>query len=159
MSEGTLEFDFDSPEGALQARWRENEERERRFWTEETRCISWLNSWRHPVEEDFSWWKALPSYERSAWLSHFDDACRMARATGQPVREPGYFAARAQEALAKSEKLAESWAEEIRKAFIHRKPCPIIPAPGYENILAWAFVKAAVPAECLPPQQLEEEAA
>jgi len=48
-----------------------------------------------------------------------------------------------------TKELSQHWANDIRKAFRDGKPCPIIPAPGFEIALDMAIDLAGIPKECL----------
>jgi hypothetical protein len=72
--------------------------------------------------------------------------------------DPALLYARRNNAWENSKRLAESWAKDIRKAFLERKPCPIIPAKGFELELELAFDLAQVPVGCLEEMEpIEEE--
>lgn len=45
--------------------------------------------------------------------------------------------------------LAQTWSNDIRKAFREGRPCPIIPAPGFEVALDLAIELAGIPKACL----------
>jgi hypothetical protein len=48
------------------------------------------------------------------------------------------------------------WAEEIRKAFLEHRPCPISAVPRTLWMLDWAFREACVPKECLAANEAFE---
>jgi hypothetical protein len=50
--------------------------------------------------------------------------------------------------------LAESWAAEIRQAFLQQRPCPIKPEPQYRWVLEWAFTLAQMTPENLQGESL-----
>jgi hypothetical protein len=53
--------------------------------------------------------------------------------------------------------MAEAWAIEIREAFLQRKPCPIIPATGFETILKMAFDLAQIPVDSMEKFTMKED--
>ena len=114
---------------------------------EETGCVHWLCGYNDP--DAFAWWKALPRYEREWWLQNYRSG-REAFKRGEGMPVAGAIWWRRENLWKETNRLAESWAKDIRQAFLDRKPCPIIPAPGYEYVLAMAFNLAQVPAGCLP---------
>jgi hypothetical protein len=68
-----------------------------------------------------------------------------------------YEAAVNEERFQQLKRVAESWAHDIRQAFLNRQPCPIITSdPVYESVLQWAFQLAAVPKDCLPTPIIDD---
>ncbi len=53
--------------------------------------------------------------------------------------------------------IAQDWSIDIRKAFRDRKPCPIIPAPGFEIALDMAIDLAGIPKECMKPEEKDDD--
>jgi hypothetical protein len=136
---------------ALEKQWRANEIAQAEYWGPDVHVIYWwaAGSW------DREGWEALPSYERDRWRTEYECERQLSIATGRPLQPAADIYRRAKAAVDQAEEIAESWAKEIRKAFLERRPCPIVPAPGFEGVLEWAFLKAQVPQECLAAAEPE----
>lgn len=132
---------------ALEAQWRRNEIEQAERWGGADRyVIAW---WSDGNTADVDGWRELKEYERNRWRSIYE--AERGQAEGRrEMRRPGYFHAEAENAWRNAKALAESWAVDLRKAFLEGKPCPIRPAPGYEAVLWYAFHLAQVPEACLP---------
>lgn len=144
-----LELDF----GEERRLAHERETREAANWTEEARCARWL------FVHDSLWlesWKALPKYDREGWLLEYRIG-RQAVESGGRMPSASLIMAHREAAWKQTKELAESWARDIRAAFLERKPCPIIPAPGFEHVLHYAFDLAQVPVGCLAAAAVEED--
>lgn len=122
----------------------------RAAYEHELRIIRWVCR-SNPVayeitRDDKRWWRELPAYQREMWRHRYEAQC----ASGTLL--PAYLVeAHARADFAEAQRLAESWAEDIRTAFKERKPCPIIPTPQYKHVLDWAFALAQMEPENLLP--------
>ncbi len=103
-------------EEALQALWRRREREEAAKWTPEAYCRVWMQ-----IDKDQ--WNQMPNYKRHNWLQRYLHE-KERRECGFEMRTPGYHEAVAEESFQEAKRLAESWAVDIRKAFVERKPCP-----------------------------------
>jgi hypothetical protein len=140
-----FEIDFTRPISP----WADTEREEAKRWTPEALCILWVCGGR----DDREWWGALPEYERQTWRSRYATERAAADAHRRPMKSPGIVLMALEEAHRESKGLAERWAEDIRKAFLEGKPCPIKPAPRYEWILDWALNLAQINPKCLAMAQ------
>jgi hypothetical protein len=137
------ELDLD---GALiETQWNFNEQNQANQWTEEARCLAWLCPGDSP---DWEWWRSLRQYERDAWLNdyHFRRE-QFERGAPMPVAANLWAAQNAR--FEQTQAIAQRWSIDIRKAFATGKPCPIIPAAGFELALDLAITYAGIPKECL----------
>jgi hypothetical protein len=93
---------------------------------------------------DGDWWRALPSYERHNWVTHYKAEVALA-GPGKPIRTARQVHDMVSGGFEETKAMAERWAKEIEEAWKQRKPCPIIPEPAYRWVLDWAFRIAKVP--------------
>lgn len=153
---------FDDPvaarELALRDQWARNQAAQATFWGPDQYVILWVCQGTF----DREWWDGLHEYQRHTWRMRYEVARDRANTHGCRMIEPGYAVAMEEEEYRHSRQLAESWAVDLRQAFLEGKPCPIKPVPGLlgtEWILRWAFDLAAVPAASLggiQPADLDE---
>lgn len=161
----------DPLEARLQRQWDQNARDQAWQWTPERMAMLW---WSGAPEygENPEGWAALPEYERARWRNCYahERALADAReelnqslvADGQKplppyrMRSAAYLGAMAEEHFQESKRLAQDWSQEIRKAFLERRPCPIKAEPAYESVLLYAFQLAQVPEDCLPQPEPEK---
>lgn len=91
-----------------------------------------------------SWWRALPNYERNAWVMHYKAEAALARAD-KPMRPARLVHGLLFSSHDNFRNMATRWAMEIEEAWKAGKPCPIIPEPRFKWVLDWAFDIAKVP--------------
>lgn len=152
-----FEFPLTTPdplEVELEKRWKENERAQAHQWTPEAFACLW---WSGGVKADPDGWAALPSYERRGWIHEYEFQRSRAESCGVPMTPAWCVAGMREESFQHTKRLAESWAEDIRKAFKEGRPCPIRPEPAFAYVLDWAFQIATVPRECLAAAETPDE--
>ena len=129
----------------LETVWNRRIQEDAAKWTEEALCLQWLCPQSSP---DWDWWRGLRQFERDAWLQDYRyGRDQVERGGRMPVA--AVLAADRQAKWEQTQELAQHWANDIRKAFREGRPCPIIPAPGFEIALDMAIDLAGIPKECL----------
>lgn len=124
-------------------------------WNEEALCLQWLCPQSSP---DWDWWRGLRQFERDAWLRDYRFGRDLVENGGRmPVAAVLYADRMTKWEQVKA--IAQNWSIDIRKAFRDRKPCPIIPAPGFEIALDMAFDLACIPKGCLKSEENREPTA
>lgn len=149
LEQMTLDLDGEQ----IETQWNLREQEEHAKNTEEARCLQWICEKDSP---DWDWWKSLRQNERDRWIADYRLVREMVEA-GHKMSSPRSYGPPRREVVNQWQAMAEAWAVQIRQAFLQRKPCPIIPAKGYETILEWAFQLAQIPAESMEKSKMEEE--
>lgn len=145
------QLELDLAGDKLETVWNRRIQENAAKWTEEALCLQWLCPQSSP---DWDWWRGLRRFEREAWLQDYRYGRDQVEHGGRmPVA--AVLAADRQAKWEQTKELAQHWANDIRKAFRDRKPCPIIPAPGFEIALDMAIDLAGIPKECLKAAEAE----
>ena len=130
-----LDLEGNDLETRLHGQWALNQERDARNWTVEAHTMVWVLG-----GDDWDWWNSFPRYQRAQWISWYEDAQSARRGRGTcDMQTFVQYQAGAEDRYQRNLELATAWSKQIREAWLNRKPCPIIPAPGFEHILHWAF--------------------
>lgn len=151
MNMNQLELDLDGNQ--LETIWNGRIQANAAQWTEEALCLQWLCPQSSP---DWDWWRGLRQFERDAWLRDYRFGRDLVENGGRmPVAAVLYADRMAKWEQVKA--IAQKWSIDIRKAFRDRKPCPIIPAPGFEIALDMAIDLAGIPKECMKPEEKDDD--
>lgn len=141
----SLDLDGQNIETVLNGQWTSNRERDAKNWTTESMAMIWVLG-----VSDWAWWNSFPVYQRRQWIGWYETAQLTRRGSRADQMETfSQFKSYMDNAYAEDKSLAEHWATLIKEAWLHRQPCPIIPAPEYEHVLRMAFELASLKPELM----------
>lgn len=148
-----VEFDFtEEASSELRRHQAELEAKAREEFSDENLFFAWLAG-RNDLASMKEWFFERPRYEQS-FLRQCHESCRNSLQRPMPPADV-YLACLEDKARFQGE-LAQGWANEIFRAAVERRPCPIVAAPDYAHVLANAFRIAGV-VIVAPPQPAPEE--
>ena len=141
-----LVFNFDAAETErpITEHWQKLEAYSKKEFSEESLCVCWLSGGK----PDWDWWKSLPNYKREHYMLSY----RVEREMFCPMRKAYAIFASVADQCRENERLAQSWANQIKEAAVENKPCPMTMSDEmtgaeklhFKRILARAYQIAGV---------------